>query len=260
MSLLLLLLLVSRQFLQNHKNQHKKLLVFPKEYLKPSLPYPNNPAVNFLTPTKEELIKRTESLKTVSDVEILQRHRLIDAQWKDTGIELIFDSKIEAKEIHLSKIIESDKQRFRYIIDIDGGTLSQTKILEHSSIQKIRLAQYDAKTLRVVIEHNEAIAIKPIIKGQSVYIDLSLPANKTIVPVSMPVQPSVVQEPPLIAALPPLVNVTPRDRSKKVIVIDPGHGGKDSGAVGNGYMEKEIVFKSVFSSLNNCAQWAIRCI
>jgi len=53
----------------------------------------------------------------------------------------------------------------------------------------------------------------------------------------------VVQEPPLVAALPPLISVTPRDRSKKVIVIDPGHGGKDSGAVGNGYMEKEIVLQ-----------------
>jgi len=224
----------------------QKALVFPKEYLKTSLPFPTNTAVNFLTPTKEELIKKPEILKVASEVEILKRHRLVNAQWKDTGIELVFDTKIEAKEIHLSKIIEADKQRFRYIIDIEGGTLSQTKILEHSSIQKIRLAQYDAKTLRVVIEHNEAIAIKPIIKEETVYIDLALPVtNKGISPAlaTLAVQPPVVQQPPLIAALPPLLNVTPRDRSKKVIVIDPGHGGKDSGAIGNGYMEKEIVLQ-----------------
>jgi len=224
----------------------QKALVFPKEYLKTSLPFPSNTAVNFLTPTKEELIKKAEILKVASEVEILKRHRLVNAQWKDTGIELVFDTKIEAKEIHLSKIIEADKQRFRYIIDIEGGTLSQTKILEHSSIQKIRLAQYDAKTLRVVIEHNEAIAIKPIIKEETVYIDLALPVtNKGISPAlaTFAVQPPVVQQPPLIAALPPLLNVTPRDRSKKVIVIDPGHGGKDSGAIGNGYMEKEIVLQ-----------------
>lgn len=234
---------VLAQTLPNPQETAQKPLVFPKEYRKPSLPFPNNTGDNLLTATKDELIKRPEPLQANSEVELLKRHRLIDTQWKESGIELIFDSKIDSQEIRLSKIIESDKQRFRYIIDIVGGTLSQTKVLEHSSIQKIRLAQYDVKTLRVVIEHNQAIALKPIARGQSVYIDLSLSANKEIPPVSMPVQPAVVKEPPLIATLPPLVNVTPRDRSKKVIVIDPGHGGKDSGAVGNGHMEKEIVLQ-----------------
>jgi len=224
-----------------------KPLVFPKEYLKVSLPSPSTAVSDFLVPTKEELSKKPEILKTVNEVELLKRHRLLDAQWKDAGIELTFDSKIEANDIHLSKIIESDKQRFRYIIDIDGGNLSQTKILDQNSIQKIRLAQYDSKTLRVVIEHNEAISIKPMMKGQSVYIDLSLPiSNKGVTPplAALVVQPSIIKEPPsLIGTLPPLTNITPRDRSKKVIVIDPGHGGKDSGATGNGYMEKDIVLQ-----------------
>ena len=225
----------------------QKPLVFPKEYLKSSLLSPTIAVSDFLTPTKEELIKKPMILKAVNEMELLKRHRLLDTQWKDTGIELTFDSKVEGNEIHLSKIIESDKQRFRYIIDIDGGSLSQTKTLEHSSIQKIRLAQYDSKTLRIVIEHNEAIAIKPMMKGQSVYIDLSLPiSNKGVTPplATLVVQPTIIKEPPsLIGTLPPLTNITPRDRSKKVIVIDPGHGGKDSGAIGNGYMEKDIVLQ-----------------
>jgi N-acetylmuramoyl-L-alanine amidase len=225
----------------------QKPLVFPKEYLKVSLSPSSASLSDFLVPTKEELSKKPEILKTVNEVELMKRHRLLDVQWKDTGIELTFDSKIESNEIHLSKIIESDKQRFRYIIDIDGGNLSQTKILDQNSIQKIRLAQYDSKTLRVVIEHNEAISIKPMMKGQSVYIDLSLPiSNKGVTPplATLVVQPPITKEPPsLIGTLPPLTNITPRDRSKKVIVIDPGHGGKDSGATGNGYMEKDIVLQ-----------------
>ncbi|MCX6061437.1 MAG: N-acetylmuramoyl-L-alanine amidase [Campylobacterales bacterium] len=225
----------------------QKPLVFPKEYQKASLPSQSTVIPEFLTPTKEELIKKPEILKAANEIESMKRHRLLDVQWKDTGIELTFDSKVEANEIHLSKIIESDKQRFRYIIDIEGGSLSQTKTLEHSSIQNIRLAQYNSKILRIVVEDNEAIAIKPIIKDQSVYIDLSLPvSNKRITPplAALVVQPQIIQEPPsLIVTLPTLTNFTPRDRSKKVIVIDPGHGGKDSGAVGNGYMEKDIVLQ-----------------
>lgn len=223
----------------------QKPLIFPKEYLRASSPVPKESPSNFLTPSIAELIKSSDMVKPSGEEGILKRHRLVDAKWKDSGIELLFDSSMDQKEIRLSKIIESDKQRFRYIVDIDSATLSQSKSLEHSGIQQIRLAQYDAKTLRVVIEHTDAIAIKPIVKGTSVYIDLSLQPVSKAIPTSLPpiIQPPVVQTPPLIAALPPLVSVTPRDRSKKVIVIDPGHGGKDSGAVGNGYMEKEIVLQ-----------------
>lgn len=42
--------------------------------------------------------------------------------------------------------------------------------------------------------------------------------------------------------------------AKKLIVLDPGHGGKDSGAIGNGLLEKEInlvVAKKVGNKLND---------
>jgi N-acetylmuramoyl-L-alanine amidase len=227
------------------QQSEQKPLVFPKEYTK-STSQLNNPVPNFITLSKNELAKQSEILKASNEITILKRHRLVNTQWKDSGIELIFDSSIDAKELHLSKIIEPDKQRFRYIIDIDGGTLSQSKILEHGSVQNIRLAQYDSKTLRMVIEDNEAVAIRPIIKDESVYIDLGVASRKMTSPVSMPLvtqPPIIVQEAPLSALLPPLVSLAPRDKSKKIIVIDPGHGGKDSGAVGHGYMEKDIVLQ-----------------
>ncbi|MDD2950402.1 MAG: N-acetylmuramoyl-L-alanine amidase, partial [Sulfuricurvum sp.] len=105
-------------------------------------------------------------------------------------------------------------------------------------------AQFNSKTIRLVIEHNQAISIKATPQGSTLYIDLSLEPPKITPPLAtLPVSKPEVQEPPLIAALPPLVTVTPRDRSKKIIVIDPGHGGKDSGATGNGLMEKDIVLQ-----------------
>lgn len=198
-------------------------------------------SAKFLTPAPESL--KLSTPKAMDDLSMTMRHRLIDARWKDSGIELVFDSPLKGDEIKMTKIIESDKQRFRYIIDIASSTLSKSQTLEHKDINRIRMAQFDAKTLRLVIEHNQAISIKYTPKGSSLYIDLSLEPQKTTAPLaSFPLQPTV-QEPPLVAALPPLVTVTPRDRSKKVIVIDAGHGGKDSGAVGNGFMEKEIVIQ-----------------
>lgn len=224
----------------------QKPLVFPKEYMKVPAVQTKETPNTFLTPTSTQLFKLAEPIKISSENESVKRHRLIETKWKDTGLELLFDTPVNANEIHLSKIIESDKQRFRYIIDIDSATLSQTKMLEHKKINQIRMAQYDSKTLRMVIEHNQAIAIKPVAAGSSVYIDLSLQTAIKEQPVAPPVailKPPAPELPPLIEALPPLVNVTRKDRSRKVIVIDPGHGGKDSGATANGYMEKNIVLE-----------------
>lgn len=224
----------------------QKPLIFPKEYMKVPSVQAKEASTGFLSPTSAQLFKPVEPIKISAESESVKRHRLLESSWKNTGLELLFDTPINASEIHLSKIIESDKQRFRYIIDIDSATLSQTKILEHKNINQIRIAQYDSKTLRMVIEHNEAIAIKPVIAGSSVYIDLSLQAITKEQPAPPPVallKPPAPEFPPLIEALPPLVNVTRKDRGKRVIVIDPGHGGKDSGAVGNGYMEKNIVLQ-----------------
>ncbi len=197
----------------------------------------------FTTPESEKMIK-IESIHREDEISITMRHRLLDAKWKDKGLELLFDTPIQPSEVKMSKIIEADKQRFRYIIDVNSATLSRTQTLEHQSINRIKIAQFDSKTLRLVIEHNQAITIKLILKGSFLYFDLSLEPPKITAPLAaLPVTKPEVVEAPLIGALPPLVNVTPRDRSKKVIVIDPGHGGKDSGATGNGYMEKDIVLQ-----------------
>lgn len=196
----------------------------------------------FTTPTPEKMIK-IESVNRSDIISMTMRHRLLDAKWKDNGLELLFDTPVQSSEVKISKIIEADKQRFRYIIDVSSATLSRSQTLEHQSINRIKIAQFDSKTLRLVIEHNQAISIKTTPQGTALYIDLSLEPPKITPPLAtLPVKPQV-QGPPLIAALPPLVNVTPRDRSKKIIVIDPGHGGKDSGATGNGYMEKNIVLQ-----------------
>jgi len=234
----------------------QKILVFPKEYLKA----PTAPAKDgFLTPSSTELFKQAELIKTPTEKEPSKPHRLVDTKWKETGLELLFDTPVDAKDVHLSKIIESDKQRFRYIVDIDSGKLSQDKVLEHKSINKLRLGQYDAKTLRLVIEHSQAISVKTTAKGSSVLIDFSLPTTaKELLTkpatisseIDLPPLPPLLGPPPILSTSPALESVTPRDRSKKVIVIDPGHGGKDSGAIGNGYMEKEIVLQ-IGLELNN---------
>ena len=123
-------------------------------------------ASKFSTPEPEKMIKN-EPVVHNDEISLTMRHRLLNAQWKDKGLELLFDTPIQSSDVRMSKIIEADKQRFRYIIDIDSSTLSKTQTLEHQSINRIKMAQFDSKTLRLVIEHNQAIAIKPSVKGKS---------------------------------------------------------------------------------------------
>lgn len=208
---------------------------------------PNEPLIAKL-PFNSEVLKKesNEAPKTAKQdlISVEMRHRLQEARWKEKGLELQFDSPLKENEIRFSKIIESSKGRFRYIIDVDSATLSRSQTLEHKEINRIKIAQYDSKTLRLVIENSKAISLKYDIKGSSLYIDLSLePVKEMPHQTSSVTEAPAVQEPPLVAALPPLGGPSSFDRKKKTIVIDPGHGGKDGGAVGNGKVEKEIVLQ-----------------
>lgn len=212
-----------------------------------SVPKAEEPLVSklpFPTETLKKEIKVAPKVIKIDDVSVEMRHRLLEAKWKEKGLELQFDSPLKESEIKFSKIIESSKGRFRYIIDVESATLSRSQTLEHKDINRVKIAQYDAKTLRLVIENTKAISLKYDVKGSSLYIDLSLEPMKGIQDQTSAVtEAPVVQEPPLVAALPPLGGPSSFDRKKKTVVIDPGHGGKDSGAVGNSKMEKEIVLQ-----------------
>lgn len=196
-----------------------------------------------VAPPEAVRVLKNEPLRKNEEIGMERRHKLVEAGWKDAGLELTFDTPVQSGEIRMSKILEPDKERYRYIVDIESGLFFKSQTLEHKSINRIQMSQFNAKTLRLVFEHNRPISVKPSVRGNGVYIDLNLEPPKPTPPLATPQHEPVVQEPPLVAALPPLVNVTPRDRSKKVIVIDPGHGGKDSGAAGNSRLEKDIVLQ-----------------
>ncbi len=192
-------------------------------------------------------------------------YRLLQLHWKEGGVEVQFDTAVDPKEMHLSKIVEPDKNRFRYILDIANSS-STSQALVSSANHKIRLSPYKQKMVRMVIEYHEAMVIQPRIEGGNVYIDLALPSQGvpfspiTPQPLVDPTPPSAIPAPiPVVAQTDSIVTSLAIDPSSvplpangegvveekkaKIIVIDPGHGGKDNGAIGNGVIEKEIVLQ-----------------
>lgn len=134
----------------------------------------------------------------------------------------------------------------RLYVDIENARLSpalQKSIpINDGLLKKARVGQYDKNTVRVVfdIESIEDYKIFPLEDPFRIVIDVTgEPASGARS--SGSASPSVTKTPPL-SATPSLT----QQLGLKVrrIVIDPGHGGKDPGAIGKrGLKEKDVTLK-----------------
>lgn len=113
----------------------------------------------------------------------------------------------------------------KYIYDVKGGVLPVGKTLpySHPNVKAFRIGQYNKEVLRIVIESTNGNREKHQLKGN--HLIIPLPIGKKL--------------------------YTKTKTSKKIytkksrynghsVVIDPGHGGKDSGALCCSVKEKKI--------------------
>ena len=138
----------------------------------------------------------------------------------------------------------------RLVIDLPGILLQRPKVEQSvgGAIRAIRVAQFDPQTTRLVVEFNPGYTINPqqvIFQGLSPTqwtVQLPTPQqvvqlpnpNPTPLPPQNPVVPPATSNPPL--------NTSPVPNRRLLVMIDPGHGGKDPGAIGlNGLQEKDVI-------------------
>jgi N-acetylmuramoyl-L-alanine amidase len=140
----------------------------------------------------------------------------------------------------------------RLVIDLPGIRLGRSQVTQSFSgnIRALRVGQPEPNTARIVVELAPGYTIDPrAVRFQGTTDQrwsVQLPAPERITaqapgrpvlfpnaPVPIPVPPAPKQ-PDVATPIPP--------RGKIVVVIDPGHGGPDPGAIGiGGLQEKEIV-------------------
>jgi len=153
---------------------------------------------------------------------------------KNNNLILTFNTAFSKKSI--SKMVLKRKERYLYVFDISPAKVYfSIKRIKGSNFKEIRIAQFDPKTVRVVIEVLKKYKPKWKIEGQK--LSISLPKNKTKHKYK---QKKRVQNDSLKN------KKSSRDRgidfSKYIVVIDPGHGGKDAGAIGyKNLIEKKAV-------------------
>jgi N-acetylmuramoyl-L-alanine amidase len=160
---------------------------------------------------------------------------------KNGDLVLTFDREYNKKAIKYFPLSHPPRKVF----DIPHTILSKQakKTLSYNS--SIRVAQYKKDTVRVVIETQKpykCMTYRPLVDTNIYCIPLPKYKNRKKTTKS---NPHPIKKTKSKKNKPKIkdVKVVPTRYTKDLIVIDPGHGGHDSGAIGGGKMEKHLVLQ-----------------
>ncbi len=165
---------------------------------------------------------------------------------RDNTLIVKFDRPVTAKEI-LSLHLH-DKNGYKEVFDIRANLNFKAPRLHFTNIKKAKIAQNRYNKVRIVLQNDDKIYAKAFIRKGNLFIKVNNPVSGSAHRPETPFRP-ITKKPKVADA--PRVSL-PRSSSGKstayasgkIIVIDAGHGGKDSGAVGyKRYQEKRAVLK-----------------
>ncbi|MBL3539022.1 N-acetylmuramoyl-L-alanine amidase [Aminivibrio sp.] len=150
----------------------------------------------------------------------------------------------------------SDEDKIRVVLDYegphapeiqqDGGSVKVPFLLGKSGVPDLSSPHGEVKVSsvnfgdRVVLEFSSSLPLKEIIPLEGpprIVIDYARAGTQASVKAP---RPSKTPPPSKPAASPAPVLDPKRNSGPKIVVIDPGHGGKDPGAVANGIREKDV--------------------
>jgi N-acetylmuramoyl-L-alanine amidase len=124
----------------------------------------------------------------------------------------------------------------KYIYDVKNGVLPKNKRISHyqyRGIRGFRMGQYNKDYLRIVIESYSRKKRNYSIVGRvlTIYLGRTIGVGKRVYSKNINRQVKSKK------------SFTKKYYGRKVIIIDPGHGGRDVGALGKGVYEKSITLE-----------------
>lgn len=184
---------------------------------------------------------------------------LLSATKVNDTLVLKFNTKLDTARLKTS--FAKQQNAYKNIMDIDGRLNGNPLTYKNFISDYIHISQYDKNTVRIIFSDKVQKTIKAnatgdlliisaqnFISNESVRAPLHKLKNKNEKPAQSAVEPNLksesvqsepVQSEPAEEPLPPVA--AGKFSRNKTIVIDPGHGGTDPGAVNGSLKEKTAV-------------------
>ena len=174
------------------------------------------------------------------------------------GDEIVLEFNRDLKRGDYKDFTIASSDNFRFVIDFNARQKSQKTRLKDSFVSDIRVSQYNDKTVRIVLSDPKEFNANVEISGNMMILSTaeglkaakSARAEKNKDQKSgrkrgreqdSELQISTIDESQGAKSVSVAAGKIYKSTKGKLIVIDPGHGGSDSGAVGNGLKEKNVV-------------------
>ena len=174
------------------------------------------------------------------------------------GDEIVLEFNRDLKRSDYKDFTIASSDNFRFVIDFSARQKSQKTRLKDSFVSDVRVSQYNDKTVRIVLSDPKEFNANVEINGNMMILSTAegLKATKSAREEKNKDQKSGRKRGREQDSEPQISTIDDAQGAKtasvaagkiykstkgKLIVIDPGHGGSDSGAVGNGLKEKNVV-------------------
>ena len=191
-------------------------------------------------------------VKGASAQAILPALTLLSATKVNDTLVLKFNTKLDTARLKTS--FAKQQNAYKNIMDIDGRLNGNPLTYKNFISDYIHISQYDKNTVRIIFSDKVQKTIKANATGDLLIIsaqnfisneNVRAPLHKNKKEEAKPKEPEPnlksepAQSEPVEEPLPPVV--TGKFSRNKTIVIDPGHGGTDPGAVNGSLKEKTAV-------------------
>ncbi len=188
---------------------------------------------------KKPTPKGNKASKKAKKIKLKATNKLKAVYWRNGRLVLRFKKSLKKHQINYFKLYNAKKNEYKYVFDVEASMLTKSQTLRKNGIKSIKIAQYKPNILRIVFKNDSVLRVRFKPSGNELIINVQ-PSKRSSVTArtkKKKAKKSAAHKKVIEPKYEPK-----RPIGQKVIVIDPGHGGKDPGASGyRRYREKNVV-------------------